>query len=134
MFIAIFLLVWPCFHCFCVIKISIFQFDIFVLLLATVHGLWVRFPQDFCSVLSRLLDNVYDFQGDFEKHNESVYIFSHVCLYITDTEKKVPLAFCRKSFVFVHCCTKTWKRRDNLFARSFDTITYNVSRLDWKDF
>ena len=47
-----------------------------------------RFPQDFCSVLSRLLDNVYDFQGDFEKHNESVYIFSHVCLYITDTEKK----------------------------------------------
>ena len=66
----------------------IFQFD-FVLLLATVHGLWIlRFPQDFCSVLSRLLDNVYDFQGDFEKHNESVYIFSHVCLYITDTEKK----------------------------------------------
>ena len=31
---------------------------------------------------------VYDFHGDFEKHNESVYIFSHVCLYITDTEKK----------------------------------------------
>ena len=31
---------------------------------------------------------VYDFHGDFEKHNESVYIFSDVCLYITDTEKK----------------------------------------------
>ena len=107
----------------------IFQFD-FVLLLATVHGLWVRFPQDFCSVLSRLLDMFMISKG-ISKSTMKVSTYFHMSAFILQTQKKkVPLAFCRKSFVFVHCCTKTWKRRDNLFARSFDTITYNVSRLD----
>ena len=68
------------------------------------------------------------------KSTMKVSTYFHMSAFILQTQKKkVPLAFCRKSFVFVHCCTKTWKRRDNLFARSFYTVTYNVSRLDWKD-
>ena len=68
------------------------------------------------------------------KSTMKVSTYFHMSAFILQTQKKkVPLAFCRKSFVFVHCCTKTWKRRDNLFASSFYTVTYNVSRLDWKD-
>ena len=85
-FMAIFLLVWPCFHCFCVIKISIFQFD-FVLLLATVHGLWIRFPQDFCSVLSRLLDMFMISKG-ISKSTMKVSTYFHMSAFILQTQKK----------------------------------------------